>query len=174
MRASKHVAERLVSSFSQVKFYAPWCGHCKAMKPAWDELGSEFEGSRSVIIADVDCTADVNKDLCEVRKIDGFPTVKVFTSDTGKDGSDYEGGRDFETLKAYVSENLAAKCLIAEPSACTEKEVGFIAKMRAKGGKAEAVAELNRLESMKDVPMSAELKKWLSQRVAILKQLSDA
>ena len=33
------------------------------MKPDWDKLGSEYEGSSSVLIADVDCT--VESDLCQ-------------------------------------------------------------------------------------------------------------
>ena len=39
-----------------VKFFAPWCGHCKGMKPAWDQLGGDYAGSSSVVVADADCT----------------------------------------------------------------------------------------------------------------------
>lgn len=41
-------------------------GHCKSMKPAWDELGELYAASSSVLIGDVDCTAE-GESLCEGR-----------------------------------------------------------------------------------------------------------
>jgi protein disulfide-isomerase A6 len=48
-----------------IKFFAPWCGHCKSMKPNWDKLGAAYSGHAKVVIGDVDCTLDGNKDLCQ-------------------------------------------------------------------------------------------------------------
>ena len=56
-----------------VKFFAPWCGHCKSMKPDWDKLMEEFNSSDNQLIADVDCTGD-GQPLCE--GVQGFPTLK--------------------------------------------------------------------------------------------------
>lgn len=36
-----------------IKFYAPWCGHCKSMKPAWHQLGQDLNLKQSVKIAKV-------------------------------------------------------------------------------------------------------------------------
>lgn len=39
-----------------VEFYAPWCGHCKALAPKYDELAEKFEGVSSVVISKIDAT----------------------------------------------------------------------------------------------------------------------
>ena len=54
-----------------IKFFAPWCGHCKKMKPDWDALAKEYEGSDKVLIADADCTA-AGKPLCDKMGVRGL------------------------------------------------------------------------------------------------------
>ncbi|XP_056292474.1 protein disulfide-isomerase A5 [Pseudoliparis swirei] len=61
-----------------IMFYAPWCGHCKKMKPEYDEAAEVLnKGSNSPgVLAAVDST--VHKAAGERFKISGFPTVKYF------------------------------------------------------------------------------------------------
>merc|ERR1719487_2406546 len=94
-----------------VKFFAPWCGHCKAMKPAWDDLAKKYEGHAKVGIYDVDCT--VENDLC------GFPTIKSFTDG---EAEAYESGRDLDSLTKHVEENLMTVCTVTDQSECTEEQ----------------------------------------------------
>jgi hypothetical protein len=74
------------------------------MKPDWDKLGSQYKGSRTVLIADVDCT--VHQSLCGEYGVQGYPTVKYFMKDGPKGGQDYQGGRDFNALKKFVETTL--------------------------------------------------------------------
>lgn len=46
-----------------IKFYAPWCSHCKRMAPMWDDFNTQY--GDQVNIAKVDCTASNAKELCE-------------------------------------------------------------------------------------------------------------
>jgi len=87
-----------------VKFFAPWCGHCKKIKPAWDQLAAAFEDSSTAIIGDVDCTSDKSKDLCSKFGVRGYPTLKYFTESTDPMGDSYDGGRDFDALKAFADD----------------------------------------------------------------------
>ena len=40
-----------------VKFYAPWCPHCKNMAPAWIELAEQNEND-NIVVGDIDVTAN--------------------------------------------------------------------------------------------------------------------
>ena len=141
------------------------------MKPAWDQLGDEYAGSSSVIIGDADCTAS-GKALCDANDVRGYPTIKYFNGENPK-GADYSGGRTFDTLKEFVSENLEQKCLVDDDSGCTDKEKEFMGKWKEKP-KADVTAQLERLTKMVGGTMAPDLKKWVSQRMNILKQLSEA
>jgi len=83
-----------------IKFYAPWCGHCKSMIPAYEETAEAFARESSVVIADVD--ADAHKELGSRFGVSGFPTLKFF-----KKGSttpeDYNGGREAKDIIDYVN-----------------------------------------------------------------------
>jgi protein disulfide-isomerase A6 len=140
------------------------------MKPAWDQLGAEYADSSSVVVADVDCT--VEQDLCSDYDVRGYPTIKYFTAESAEKGSDYSGGRSFDELKKFVEDELEVKCLLADPSGCSEKEVEFMGKWKEKS-KEDVGAQLSRLDKMMSSKMTPDLKKWLVQRISILKQLSE-
>lgn len=142
------------------------------MKPAWDQLGSEYASSSSVVVADVDCTLEA--DLCSEYEVRGYPTIKYWKAgESPEKGSDYSGGRNFDDLKKFVADELEVKCLLADTSGCSEKETEFMGKWKAQP-KADVKAQLERLEKMMGSKMTPDLKKWLVQRINVLKQINDA
>lgn len=107
-----------------LKFFAPWCGHCKSIKPDWDKLITDFEGSATKLIADVDCTAG-GEPLCNDLGIQGFPTLKW--GDVS-DLQDYNGGRSYEDLKKFADESLGPLCSIKNIDLCDDEKKAQIAK----------------------------------------------
>ena len=105
-----------------VKFFAPWCGHCKRLKPVWDELADALAEREDVLVVDVDCTADGNKDLCAQYGVQGFPTVKYFTGSTGAKGEDYKGGRTLAALREFADANLGPSCGPATVDLCDDAQ----------------------------------------------------
>jgi len=110
-----------------VKFFAPWCGHCKSMKPAWDTLMTEYEGSENILVADVDCI-NSGKDLCSKIGVEGFPTIK---HGDPSNLEDYKGGRDADSLKKFASE-LKPSCNIASMENCDDDQISTINELKEK------------------------------------------
>jgi protein disulfide-isomerase-like protein len=81
-----------------VKFYAPWCGHCKKLAPIWDEFAREFIGKGTVAVS-VDSSAKEAKDLNGRFGIKGFPTLYFFTDGVAYE---YSGARDLTSLRAFA------------------------------------------------------------------------
>ena len=88
-----------------VLFYAPWCGHCKALHPIYEELAKAYKDDKEVLIAKIDATANEVEGI----NIRGFPTLKFFKAGgDGKSEVDYEGDRTLEALKEVVEKNRVA------------------------------------------------------------------
>ncbi len=86
-----------------VKFFAPWCGHCTRMAPAWEELAKSQESNADVVIAELD--ADAHRSKAQEFGIRGFPTIKLFTK-ANKAGKDYQGARDANSFANFLKANL--------------------------------------------------------------------
>ncbi|PAV16068.1 disulfide isomerase [Pyrrhoderma noxium] len=88
-----------------VAFTAPWCGHCKRMKPIYDDVAKTFLPESNCVVANVDADAKANAPLATKYEIGSFPTIKFFAKDN-KEPESYEGGRS----EADFVEFLNQKC----------------------------------------------------------------
>lgn len=77
------------------------------MKPSWDKLMEEFADDATKLVGDVDCTTDEGEKLCQEHGVEGFPTLKWGDPSNLED---YQGGREYEDLKAFAEENLKPVC----------------------------------------------------------------
>jgi len=141
------------------------------MKPDWDKLGENYAESNSVLIADVDCTSDEGKPVCDEMGVKGYPTLKYWIKG---EQHDYEGGRSYDDLEKFVEDTLASSCSIEDlEESCTNKEQKYYEKMKRKDMD-EVRKQHGRLDNMKTKKMTPKLTKWLNQRLDILSQMIEA
>ncbi|RIB02001.1 thioredoxin-like protein [Gigaspora rosea] len=88
-----------------VKFFAPWCGHCKNLAPTWEELSRKLQNK--VNVGEVDCTTE--KDICSKFNIQGYPTLKLIKG--ADDITDYKGSRQLQSLQEFAEQAASARLL---------------------------------------------------------------
>uniref|UniRef100_A0A0N5AGI5 Protein disulfide-isomerase A6 homolog n=1 Tax=Syphacia muris TaxID=451379 RepID=A0A0N5AGI5_9BILA len=116
-----------------VEFFAPWCGHCKNLKPHWEKAAAELKGK--VKLGALDATT--HQAMASKFNIKGFPTIKYFApGSSASDAVDYDGGRTSDDIISWalekVAENVPAPEVIEAVSqsvvedACKEKQLCVI------------------------------------------------
>ncbi|AFR98909.2 protein disulfide-isomerase domain [Cryptococcus neoformans C23] len=77
-----------------VEYFAPWCGHCKALRPTYEQLALELQGQLNV--AAVNC--DDHRALCISSGIKAYPTIRLLSHGTF---AEYSGARSLAKLKEF-------------------------------------------------------------------------
>ncbi len=83
-----------------VDFWAEWCGPCKQIGPALEELSSEMEGTVKIVKVDV----DQNPNTAAQLGVRGIPALFVF-----KDGevvSNKAGAAPKAALESWIKESI--------------------------------------------------------------------
>ena len=123
----KSLVSEDIESVWLVEFYAPWCGHCKQLAPAWEAAAKKLKGK--VKVAKVDATVETG--LAQRFGIKGYPTIKLFPSGKKSDSAvvDYNQDRSESSIVAfaqkYISQTVSVEQLLSEEQFRTECEKGI-------------------------------------------------
>jgi len=87
-----------------VSFTAPWCGHCKNLKPTYEKVASTFKHEGNCIVANIDADDKKNKNIAQKYGVSGYPTIKFFSRDNKDEPETYDGGRSEAEFVSFLNE----------------------------------------------------------------------
>ncbi|KAF8421098.1 putative disulfide isomerase [Tirmania nivea] len=105
-----------------VKFYAPWCGHCKALAPTWEKVATDFARDEGVVIAKLDAENAGSKATAEKFGITGYPTLKFFPKGS-TEAINYDTGRTEDNILGFVNKHTGTHRL---PGGSLDTSAGLI------------------------------------------------
>jgi thioredoxin 1 len=83
-----------------VDFWAEWCGPCKMIAPALEEIGAEYQGRVTVAKVNI----DENPNTPNTYGVRGIPTLIMFKD--GKPAATKVGAAPKSDLKAWVASSI--------------------------------------------------------------------
>ncbi|KAH9937970.1 protein disulfide isomerase [Amylocystis lapponica] len=91
-----------------VTFTAPWCGHCKNLKPVYEEVAKDFATESNCVVANIDADAAQNKGLASEYGVQSFPTIKFFPKG-GKEPVEYDGARSEAAFVEFLNNHCGTQ-----------------------------------------------------------------
>ena len=88
-----------------VKYYAPWCGHCKNLAPIFEQMAANLMENKKLKLVEIDATAN---DI-EGVNINSYPTLYLYPANKKRSPIKYEGGRTEDEMIKFISENAVNK-----------------------------------------------------------------
>ena len=88
---------------TMVLFYAPWCGHCKTMKPDYEKLRKKYMKNPNKNVVMINC--DDHKEFASKAGVQGFPSLRLYQNPKDDKYVDYEGPRTAEAIETFLSDN---------------------------------------------------------------------
>jgi len=100
-----------------VEFYAHWCGHCKRFSSTYKSLAESVKDWHSVVkVAALNCADELNKDVCRLFGVRGYPTIRLIPARTSSGSGIETEERELDSLtKAIIRQVEVARGIHKPP-----------------------------------------------------------